>query len=866
MPRNNSKFSWSILMLLQLSIVLASPPNIAYPDSYEMYSYKEPRSMNDLKQQHVRQAMIDVTDTINEVQKILQKDPRLPRLTRGEIEDLFEMVTREEYKRSLAIGDFERAKHMRSLMLVLPFNTNNYSEERLEELFTQTPVTKMIDVTKNLKNPKPQRIVVPASAENSVLDMIGAHSDVTNHKMPTTFKPNFPINRMKTTYTAPVTTFHPKATVQTVSAYNPRLTAQTVANMHPRMTMQTMPSLYPKPAPAQTFATFHPKSTMQTMANMYPKSTVQTVSGYRPKATLQTAASFNQPKTTLEPPISSYHPKATLQTISANAIPTDFVSTYHPKTATFKVTQESNVGSTQLNPKYSSRFSAQTTYFTPTVTPTMRPNVKNMLASIGLEPDDTPTISSESQQPSTIAGPTTVRTTTIAATTTTTTTTPKPELTPELKELLESFGLLTNEEPPAHVTAGAYQDEFHPIFPSSLKDESLSVSEFKPLPKSVTASDIEGKIEESSLEIKPDDFSSFKPLPLPEEKAAKDEDLEKLLKTYGLLEEEERGSKEIDDVIEKLNNDSEESGSETFEVTAKPYNKISEVPEVDVGFLSPELAKVLGNIGVKSVNQQATSATPVITRRIDTTEPVEHSTGQGISSTMKEDYQKLHLLLDTIKQLDNLNANLTEEELDKLNLKNFNLSKDTLLESEGPDPTYDVQSATKNEVKRQTNASEPTRIQLDITGTTQSSGSSSTTSDDDDADDITKSDDQDTAKLENVAMDDEKTSETPREGKNEDLKKEKDTETESSSPSSTTSTTTTTEESKNGDLAGSFGGNDGLDQPVSEEPLPPPRKNGFYFFSDWNSFLEVGEDPDKVVVRFDPKIGDPSQFVKVKDV
>lgn len=133
MPRNNSKFSWSILILLQLIIItLATPLNVAYPDSYEMYSYKEPRSMNDLKQQHVRQAMLDVTDTINEVQKILQKDPRLPRLTRGEIEDLFEMVTREEYKRSLAIGDFERAKHMRSLMLVLPFNTNNYSEERLE--------------------------------------------------------------------------------------------------------------------------------------------------------------------------------------------------------------------------------------------------------------------------------------------------------------------------------------------------------------------------------------------------------------------------------------------------------------------------------------------------------------------------------------------------------------------------------------------------------------------------------------------------------------------------------------------------------------------------------------------------------------
>lgn len=124
---------WPILLLLPIMMgVSAAPPNIAYPDSYEMYSYKTPRTMNDLKHQHMRQAMIDVSSTIGEVQKILQRDPNLPRLTRGEIEDLFEMVTRQEYRRSLEAGDFERAKHMRSLMLVLPFNANAHSEERLE--------------------------------------------------------------------------------------------------------------------------------------------------------------------------------------------------------------------------------------------------------------------------------------------------------------------------------------------------------------------------------------------------------------------------------------------------------------------------------------------------------------------------------------------------------------------------------------------------------------------------------------------------------------------------------------------------------------------------------------------------------------
>ena len=91
-----------------------------------------PRHIGDLKTEHVKQAMVDVTATISEVQKILEQDKNLPRLTRGEIEELFENVTKDEYERSLREGDFSRAQHMRSLMLVLPYNTNNFSEEKLQ--------------------------------------------------------------------------------------------------------------------------------------------------------------------------------------------------------------------------------------------------------------------------------------------------------------------------------------------------------------------------------------------------------------------------------------------------------------------------------------------------------------------------------------------------------------------------------------------------------------------------------------------------------------------------------------------------------------------------------------------------------------
>lgn len=642
------------------------------------------------------------------------------------------------------------------------------------------------------KIPKPLKIVLPASAENTIFDMTGAHSDMTVQQLPTTFKPNFQTN-MKATYTAPITTFHPKANMQNI------------------MTM-------------------HPKTTAQT--------------------------------------ISTFNPKATIQTVSANDVPTNKISTYHPKAATFKVTQEISAA-TKTNDKYSSRFSAETTSFVPSTTPTIRPNVKHLLATIGLEPDNTPAeteqmVSSTKQITASTQLPSTTTSMTAESTSK-----PKPELTPELKELLESFGLLTNEEPPAHVTAQSYQDEFLPIFPSALKDDALSVSEFRPLPKSVTASDIEEKID-SSPEIKPDDFSSFKPLPIPESKsAAADDELENLLKTYGLLVgENDREDKTTDDTEYAEPIDSEESESETHEVTEK-MNEVSQ--EVNIGFLPPNLNRVLNNMGMNNVGAQTTSMTPMITKRIDTTTPIQYSTGVVPSSTMENDYQKLHLLLDTIKQLDSLNANLTEEELEKLNLKNFNLSQDILTESQGPDPTDIIEdtSDAKNEVKRQTNSSEPTRIQLDVTGTTPApsnstdsksdtnsekssdskSDSGSDTNSDSNPDDLNIEDD---GEKEDTKADDSASSATSeREGKNEDLEN-----------SESSSTTSTTEEPKN-DLAGSFGGNDGLD-PVSEEPLPPPRKNGFYFFSDWNSFLEVGEEPDKVVVRFDPKVGDPSPFIEVK--
>lgn len=553
-------------------------------------------------------------------------------------------------------------------------------------------------------------------------------------------------------------------------------------------------------------------------------------------------------KSTYAAPITTFHPKSKSE-VKQTVQPS--VSTYHPRVTNLddeRPTGTSTVDyveSHKTNDKFSSHYNQREKVFVPNSTPVMRKNVKDLLATIGLQPETV-----QVQVPISTT-PRAISTTSI---TTTTSTTKKPELTPELKDLLESFGLLTNEEPPAHLTVGPYQDEFQPIVPSARKDESLHVNDFKPLPPlpvSLTSrADVDQPDESSASEAQSDDFSSFKPLPIPEDEVSStDDELKSLLKTYGLLEDYQARNKKsmFNDNADELDMMAS-SGAPVIQAitttTPQPETtpKMLKVPEVNVHFLSPKLMRVLDDLGIANdaSKEQLKSKTDFETTTVDDVSPETSTEG---------DYEKLHHLLDTIKQLDKLNANLSETELDSLDLNNFNFSTELL--AQGPDPLedlYNYHDERKNEVKRQVNVSEstespePIKFTLDILATTPSSTSASP---DDIDDDPLKLDDQDEADSKK-ALDVDDT----------DTAADED----SASPSSST-----TEESRNGsikDLADSFGG-DGID-PVTEEPLPAPKRNGFYFFSDWNSFLEVGEEPDQVVVRFDPKVGDPRPFIPVK--
>lgn len=621
-------------------------------------------------------------------------------------------------------------------------------------MYTRAPVTKIVN--SETKKPKPQIVVI------SPTDMTGAHSDLNNQRIVTTYRPNF-VPNVQATYAAPVTTFHPKIPVQSASTFN-----------------QKTPSSIVRPEVLPSVS--RPKSIVQTIAELSPT------------------------------------------TITIDHTPlikgTDKFSSHY-------------------------RENENTKPFTTSSVLLMRPNVKDLLATIGLQPETSAVPEQSTSKPIRI--------------TTTTTSTPKPELTPELAELLKSFGLLTNEEPPAHITAGPYQDEFRPIIPSSLKDDTFHVNEFKPLPVSLASTPTKNRINDSP-DIRSDDFSAFKPLPIPEDgPIVTDAELEELLKSYGLREvENSRGQKSYSGESEQETSASSDSSQLITPSTERlsKLPKMLNVPEVNVEFLSPDLMQVLKNMGVS----KNVKSTKLSSQKYEAT-TVSYSSSSATSKSMENDYAQLHHLLDTIKQLDSLNVNLTEDELDSLNLNRFNFSDEIL--AQGPDPLDDYYTSNvvrQNEIKRRqsegnskvTESPEPLKFTLDLSGTSSSTLSSL----DDDFDDKNEVNDSELIT----------TLSTPGTTENDG---ESDSESESDTTTATSTTElprSSTEESRNGDvkdLADSFGGGDGLD-PVSDESLPAPKRNGFYFFSDWNSFLEVGEDPDKVIVRFDPKVGDPRPFIPVK--
>lgn len=380
-----------------------------------------------------------------------------------------------------------------------------------------------------------------------------------------------------------------------------------------------------------------------------------------------------------------------------------------------------------------------------------------------------------------------------------------PEIPDELRQLLSTYGLLDGEGKPVQLSPLPIADNAdHPS--SLLANDNIEIEPVESL------EDLHHKISQAAL-VDAKDYESFKPINGDAKNMSSD--MEAFLKQFGLLEYNENDSRK----------------RKSVKNSHSPSN--SGIPSIDSAYLLPGYSSLLDNIGiatvedkvsVKKVNAKPNNFKPVIKNK-----------------AAEEDYKKLEQLLETIRELERLNASLTEKEVEKLNLNNFNLSEKLL--AAGPDPLhYHIQySALKNEVKRQSD--EPTRVSLALGGPLLESSLEATEDsvDDDGANDSVKKEEKKKPAVTTTEKPSTTTSEKP----------------------ATTTTTTTTEEPSSVTEEKKNSLEDEIEPIEDPEPLPPPRRSGFYMLLDWNSFLEVGEDPDKISVRFDPKIGDPSRFLPV---
>ncbi|EAT39368.1 AAEL008831-PA [Aedes aegypti] len=695
--------------------------------AYNIHKTFKARDVNELDASQARKAMVDVQQTIAEVQRLLAKDPTLPRLTRGEIEELFENVTREELAKSLREGDQNRAQHMRALMLVLPYNTNNMSPENIQNMYTLPPVTKVVQ---NEVVPRKQTLpkIIPTK-------MTATTARTTQRKR----KPATETTEAASTTAVPITTI--------------RFTTPKPTTFHP-----ALPNVIRDEAkPAQT----KPAIVSTTPITEVPVTVMEYVTKPIEPVTENAPVKFEIPISTTEDAVKNSE-------------------------------------------------------------------ISKILASLGFGDGVPPTFRPLPVEMTTPAGIADI----IAELTTPTTESPSKE-DEELRMLLRSFGLLNDNRNsvglnPLGDPLALIPETLTEVQPSHLiQSEDLKVEELEPAAPAMAKPD-----------IKPDDYVAFKPLPSDAPKL--DEGLDALLKSFGIIDNGDRQEKSL-----------KAESSTISSVSNAATTEMEEMPMIDKDLVVPQMASLLDNLGIQTMKKDRNGRKLTSSKDFEGTEMKSNGVAfrpkkksEKPEKFVNEDYRKLEQLWETIRELEKLNPNLTEESLESLNLKNFNLSESLL--SQGPNPleSYDINRI--NDIKKRqqpTTEDTPTRISLDLALAANSS-TSNTSSNQVEIISTTSGDQPRSTILEIDSSAD--------------------------APSSSTTTTTTTTETSSTTssdnsarftaLEESFGG--GAD-PVEQEPLPPPRRNGFYFLADWNSFLEVGEDPNKVVISFRPQAGDPSRFLPV---
>ncbi|XP_014477128.1 PREDICTED: mucin-5AC [Dinoponera quadriceps] len=812
-----------------------------------------------------------INRTVDEVERLIQQDPSLPRLSRHEIVDILFNITSkdvEAYKNKESVEQARRI-YQKALMVVLPYNAQD-AKENIKELYTRPPIVKLIAdpsfSPQDLEKWRNEMLLQPSPSTSTSTSTSTSPSTSTSTSTQGTPRDKQPLENLVVTHAVEKTP--PKESPHTKTRYkNHKDTyseVQTKVSLKETLKYDSAPikfSFNLENLQKQSTATEKPASkgpVYQTSSSGKDENVyiVYSTSAATEQTNYRGVSQGFDPRTTSRPPSHQLNilssdqwrynaPPSTTQRITTTSrvasferirekpsfLPTVKISpedavmtttttttskaedlsklsqmagTERPTTSIYVTPVSSSTpssyptSSTSVKSKYNSTYNLNSGGFRRiTTTPmTMRPEVMDLLASIGLRPENTTNVEevfvknqenleAKSRIPgtsgflhSTATGLTAVVPDSPSIVGQNTFENPVSEirlgmnnLTPDVQLLFQRFGLHTSN--PATTT---------------------TTTTLKPI-------------------VNTNSYTNFKPLPT---SRIKDEEMKEFLARFGLGDNRQR---------------------KAMPVSTERPSVIEVVPS--------HMRQILENIGLISRRTPKTTTPKMEELKPPRTTP--NHVFKPHEVRLKDEGQKMKIneLLDTVRLVQEGKASAK----DVRKVAN-DLIATTKSLKDGPDPLsleelvkiYN-EDVKKNEVKRQQSADGPdgrdrgrentstttwtTAESIDVSSTTTPTTTTTTSTT---ITTVTPST-TDSAKDASDSMD----AVTP-------------------SPESTSARTNLAV------LEESFGGTTRAPDPV----LPTRPRSGLYFLVDWNTFLEVGEDDkDKVNLRFEPKVGDRSRFLPV---
>ncbi|KAJ8919573.1 hypothetical protein NQ315_002195 [Exocentrus adspersus] len=595
-----SSISRTFILLVTSWCVFCHPQSIRLPD---LQNTAPPLEVNSLEQRNHFPRSIpstpdvysrnNVEDTIREVEIMLKANPTLPRLTRGEILDLLENITKADKAKS---SDEGRWRDPKAIMVVKPYTPANDNIKSMEELFTKPPVTQIVG------NEPLKKVGDNYNFKRIPLDI----PEIDASKEPAALENE--LSNTPSTSTTPVT----------VSKHPPKKTGHKRRRPAPP-TAGNSPTSVPNPT------TYHPTRRpirrRPTTTERYPNHK------YPDDLLTSTALPSHGLKVIDAPKFNPSDLNEDLQMVE-----------YRPSSAVIGEVQKHNTADVGL----ASTTTSSLIDLVPEVetsSTTKRPpekqeedEIKKMLASFGVLPVRSTTTTTSVPDISQVAD----------------------NLSPDMRELLKSFGLIsdTNESSQGSV--------------SSTTEEVFGFNPVK-------------------AEVKPDAYAGFKPLP---EDDYSRQDMEELLARFGLG----RSSRRDKSITRKERGDAVKDKELNLDVVPEQYKEVLE----DIG-LTDRRGKMIRSEPLTNTQHVYNPGEP------------QYAT--------EEELEKLSQLIEVVRQLERLNGSTSEEDLKKIDVdglrelvSSLNVENDItpLDEQSAPNPVNFDYGLEKNEVKRQENGTSTT--------------------------------------------------------------------------------------------------------------------------------------------------------------